>query len=385
MNYSERWEIREELGEGGQGKVYLVSNKLESLAIEEKVVQSIQQFSGISTADKRKKHYEIFRDSIIKMFELEHPSQQGALKVLHSPENARDANLAEERLKREIQAMVKHLHPNLIKILDFDTDSKWFVSEFYPNGSLSKNIDIFKGDFLKSLKAFRPLVDAVATLHQKHCIHRDIKPRNVFLDSDNNLILGDFGLVYFTDSQRTRISAKFENVGSRDWEPPWAFGIRIEDLKPTFDVFTLGKLLWAMVSGLPVLQLWYFDRDPNNLEKLFPNSPSMELANLLLGKCIVQEEKDCLPHAIALLDEVDKLLSIFEYDADILNKNIERACKVCGIGTYKLVAEGGFNQTKDWGFDPAGNRNMRIFRCRHCGNIQLFSYDGDELPEAWQE
>jgi hypothetical protein len=76
----------------------------------------------------------------------------------------------------------------------------WFVSEFYPKGSVSKskNQSIFAGDFAKALKAFRPC---------------------------------------------------------RDWMPAWAQGVRIEDIRPSFDVFTLGKLLWSLVSGQPKLRL----------------------------------------------------------------------------------------------------------------------------------
>ncbi|GAJ03833.1 unnamed protein product [marine sediment metagenome] len=58
------------------------------------------------------------------------------------------------------------------KILDVDQDSMWYVSQFYENGTLADNRDIFKGDFVKSLKAIRPLVEAVATLHKKSYVHR---------------------------------------------------------------------------------------------------------------------------------------------------------------------------------------------------------------------
>ena len=101
-------------------------------------------------------------------------------------------------------------------MLEIDTDLSWYVSKFYPNGTLADKIDMFKGNLLEAIKAIRPLVEAVATLHKKGYVHRDIKPQNIFLNSNKDLILGDFGLVYFIDNEHTRISETYENVGSRD-------------------------------------------------------------------------------------------------------------------------------------------------------------------------
>ncbi len=384
MDYSERWEIRDELGEGGQGKVYLVSNKLKSLDIERKIVQSINQFSGVSTSEKIKEHYESFRGSIIKMLELEKPSQQGALKVLHLPEDARDPNLAEKRIQNEIEAMSKNIHQNLIKIIEVDEDYKWYVSEYYPNGSLSKNRNLFKGDLYSALKSIRPLVEGVSELHKKGYVHRDIKPQNVFIDSDRQLILGDFGLVYFKDDQRIRASKTFENVGSRDWMPGWAMGIRIDDVKSSFDVFSLGKLLWSMVSGMPILQLWYYDKDHFNVEIMLPDSPHIKFANLLFSKCVVEEEHDCLPDAASMLEQIDSIITMIESNTDRLDLAIERRCRVCGKGIYNMVANENFHDISYFGLRPDGNLTMRIFTCNICGHVQQFSYKKDNRPSAWE-
>lgn len=311
MDYSKKWRIIDTLGEGGQGKVYRVS-KL-NLELEKDCVRSMRGLTGISTSAKQDRdHFDKFRKSLFELLKLEDTSNQGALKVLHKIENARDANLAVERIKREIEAMSENLHPNLIKILESDPDSKWFVSQFYERGTLAHNSDMLKGDFVKSLKAIRPLVEAVSKLHENNYVHRDIKPQNVFLNSNKDLVLGDFGLIYFEDDQRTRISAKYENVGSRDWMPAWAMGMRIDDLKPTFDVFSLGKLLWSMVSGKAILQLWYFRRDKFNVEKMFPNSWGIKYANPLFEKCIVEDEGDCIQDAGVLLAEIDEVLGKIE-------------------------------------------------------------------------
>jgi serine/threonine protein kinase len=268
--------------------------------------------------------------------------------------------------------------------VDSDTDDEWFVSKFYPGGTLAKRLDTFKGDFLSVLKNARPIIEAVAKLHEAGSVHRDIKPANVFIGAKNELILGDFGLIFFEDVQHTRVSETYENVGSRDWMPGWDMGMRIEDIKPTFDVFSLGKILWAMTSGRPILQLWYFDRERFNVEKMFPNAANIPWANPLFKKCIVEEEKDCLPNARALLNEVDKTIIAIESNADRIDIKVKRKCKVCGLGEYKLVADGNDTNVYNFGIHPTGSKMIKIYSCTNCGNVQLFSYNG-ELPPAWQK
>jgi len=259
------------------------------------------------------------------------------------------------------------------------------VSQYHPKGTLIENQNKFVGNFIKSLRVFRQLVEGVSELHKNNIVHRDIKPQNVFLDSDDNLVLGDFGLVFFTDERHTRISGTLENVGSRDWMPAWAMGRRVEDIKPSFDIFCLGKLLWSMVSGSPFLNLWYFDKPENNIEEKFPNSKSISWVNSLLKKCIVEHEENCISNATELLAAVDEVLSNADINADRFDPKIERRCKVCGVGTYALIVDRKPAQSRNFGLETAGDRSFKIFTCNHCSHVQLFAFGGGLNPNAWQE
>ncbi|MEI4884253.1 hypothetical protein Q8G49_29240, partial [Klebsiella pneumoniae] len=78
---------------------------------------------------------------------------------------------------------------------------------------------------------------------------RDIKPANVFVGSADDLILGDFGIVYLPE-QPERVTRTLERVGPLEYMPVWAdLGERLEKVEPNFDVYMLGKLLWCMVAG----------------------------------------------------------------------------------------------------------------------------------------
>ena len=134
---------------------------------------------------------------------------------------------------------------------------------------MSNCLKAYKGRVLDALTAFRPIVDAVSALHTKKVVHRDIKPDNIFVASDGHLVLADCGLAFKLE-HKDRLTRTFENVGTRDFQPPWSYSKRLEDVQPAFDVFSLAKVLWAMVSGRPRFPLWYFDREGNDLRPDIP-------------------------------------------------------------------------------------------------------------------
>ena len=216
--------------------------------------------------------------------------------------------------------------------------------------------------------------------------------------------MGDFGLIYFDDEDNTRISETFGNVGSRDWMPPWAQTIRLEDVKASFDVFSLGKVLWSMISNVPKLQLWYFTKDENNLEKIFPKIPYIKYANKIFEKCIVEKEKDCLNNASDLLTLIDEILYLIGNNVDFFCDEENRPCKFCGKGTYTLLNDD-FDKIKnkyssnqftisqsmtnefmsDFGINTNNLKNFKIFYCNYCGNTQWFFLPSSFRAKAWKK
>ena len=380
MQYRGRWEEIEDIGEGGQGKVIRVLDKQKvqlDIHILTEAIQSVRQGGRIIM-----KELEKVRKGIAEIVRAENPVNHGALKILHSPNEARNFEDAEERLKRELKAMEQADHPNLLKVEDFDLEEKWFVSKYYPNGTLKKRSDWFTGQVKRALTAIRPVVEGVATLHKKGFVHRDIKPENIFVDEEKQLVLGDFGLVFFEDQEYTRLSGTYENVGSSAWMPPWAMYRRIEDVTSSFDVFSLGKTIWVMVSTNPILPFWFHDKEEFNLEIIFPDRPEMALLNDLLNKCIVEDEEHCLENADLLLNEIDSLLGALRLGADPISDS-ERPCRVCGFGKYQLTVDRELFRIRNFGLNPKGASNFKIFVCNNCGHVQLFSYPSGDDPPGW--
>jgi len=382
MNYDDKWEIIEKIGEGGQGKVFRVFDKSIKKETDHNIVEFLSTIH-LSHVDKVQSNLDEFFNLVYKRLEIQDISNHKALKVLHKPLDARENSLSKDRIRNELKAMHDIQHSNLLKIIEYDAEDKWFVSEFYSNGTLNVKLSQSFGKALYSLKLIRLLVEAVSELHKNKFVHRDIKPENIFISSIDELILGDFGLVFFNDNKHTRISNTFSNVGSRDWMPGWAMSKRIEEVNPSFDVFSLGKVIWSMISGIPVLPLWYFKDSDNNLELLFPKKREMKIVNMLLDKCIVEREKNCIPNANDLLEEIDSTIDKIESKIDAIGVDENRVCKVCEKGSYILQSNSKKND-HNFGLTIQDQSYYLIYVCNHCGNTQLFFCPGGVPPKAWK-
>lgn len=410
MSYAKSWKKVDEIGEGGQGKVSKVlKNSIEFLdpfsfarAIETafSIMNHPDAESKIAQHIKESKRNgelpfdEQMRKSINDFVDYQNRTKYYALKELHTPNSAKHYGTSEERLRREIEAMEQISHPNLLKIVDYDLDDKWFVSKYYPNGTLKDQSELFTGQVDRALKAIRPVVAGVAKLHKKGIVHRDIKPENIFVDEDGKLILGDFGLVYFQRGDRTRLSDTVENVGSYDWMPSWAMRKRLEDVTPRSDVFSLGKTIWSMVSDKPTLPLWYHREPEYDIECLDPSNQYVDFLNKLLDVCIVEKEKDCCPDARHLLVFIDNIISAINKGAEPMRGQVKRSCRVCGFGWYQHIIDT-MEKPKDGSGQDANERMLsvfgmtsqecgfKVFVCNHCGHAQTFFFYNNQLSRAW--
>ena len=366
-NYEDSWEKIHKLGSGGQGEVWLSYKRSSIDPWYQRFRQGIQSFSSNISNHGGPKEIEQWFQELMRRVKGEIPSD-GALKILHNPKEAgQEDKQAKERMRLEIDALAKVNHKNIIKILDHDDEPVWYVSGFFPEGNLSdeKNRKIFKANPTKSLRAFIGLVQGVAELHSKKLIHRDIKPANIFC-RDSQLILGDFGLVFFSDDQHTRITESMEKVGTSDWMPTWTQGrYRVEDVKASFDVFSLGKILWCLISGKSFLRLHYYTQPEFDLCKQYPSDTRMKLVNeMLLSKCLVEHEADCLQSAKELLECCMKL-------QERLNAEKRRKCAVCGVGKY--VGDVGCT---------VGKSECYHLYCDHCGyRVSFNANNGYEIPK----
>ena len=165
----------------------------------------------------------------------------GAVKIPH----AITSEKIDIRLREEIRAMASFSHPNLIRLLSHDPEAtpRWFIMDFYRKGTLEHYKHVFKGSPLRALEALRPIVEGVSQLHSHSTVHvhRDIKPKNIFVSDSGQLVLGDFGIVFTKADDRTRLTQPGDAPYSRDWIPEWVRHRSLDDFSPKVDVYMLGS------------------------------------------------------------------------------------------------------------------------------------------------
>ena len=192
------WQIiGDPLGSGGQSIVYLVRGP-DRLRRRNKDIQQIFAFSpwGTSMAETRASLTGEFAEAIVDYGRTESPAELGALKEFKL---RNDEQQAISRLKQEVEILHEG-RPGLPSLLDSNVNERWMVTEYFPNGTLENNSSKYAGDVRRALKAFLSLARTVAALHAQEIVHRDIKPANVFVRQDDELVLGDFGIVFVPDS-----------------------------------------------------------------------------------------------------------------------------------------------------------------------------------------
>ena len=393
QNYGD-WQTVKRINGGGQSDVYLVRNA-NRVAAREKSLVAIGKLSSLHLDPEAAL---AFANAISNLSREETPKELGALKVFKIPPEVAttpaipltlEENEAIQRLKNEASAL-KTKRPGLPKLLDFNIGKRWLVTEFFPNGTVEDHIGRYRGRPLPALRAFRSLVSAVASLHKDGYIHRDIKPANVFVRNEDELVLGDFGIVYVPEAAE-RLTLTNERVGPRDYMPPWAdYGVRHEHVEANIDVYMLGELLWCMVAGRLKLPREYHARPEFDLTKLFPNDRSMNQINSILALCVVELPQQCLESGDELLGRVDGSIALIERDAALVEQNgkLVLPCRVCGKGTYEPYAANGSVRIPS--FDDLSRPNnaifMRVFVCNVCTHYEFFApnFPDEAYTKGWK-
>jgi eukaryotic-like serine/threonine-protein kinase len=118
---------------------------------------------------------------------------QAAIKILHGHLSSSEA----ERFQQEAQTMERLTHPSIVRVFDFDVQDgiPFLIMEYAPNGSLRQR---YPEGSIVSLSQIIPSIKQVAAAlqyaHEQKSIHRDVKPENMLLGRQQEVLLSDFGL-----------------------------------------------------------------------------------------------------------------------------------------------------------------------------------------------
>jgi len=248
--FAQRYEVIEELGKGGMGKVYRVFDK----KIEEEV----------------------------------------ALKLLR-PEIAADKKTI-ERFRNEIKFARKISHRNVCRMYDLnEEESIHYITMEYVHGEdlksmirMSRQLSVGTAVYIAT-----QVCDGLAEAHRLGVVHRDLKPQNIMIDKDGNARIMDFGIARSIKAKG--ITGAGVMIGTPEYMSPEQ--VEGKDVDQRSDIYSLGVILFEMVTGrvpfegdtpftIGVKQKSETPKDPKELNTQVPS----DLSRVIL-KCMEKSKE----------------------------------------------------------------------------------------------
>ena len=175
-----------------------------------------------------------------------------AIKVLHdsiAPDN-------QDTILKEAQVIAHMNHPHIVKVIAFNIhpdpqgDIPYFVMTYAPNGALDR---LHRKDEQLPWKTIihymRQIADALDYIHEQGVIHQDIKPANMLLGADYEILISDFGTVELI--QNTGPHNRDKCIGTTSYMAPERFTLD-ERLSPASDIYSLGVMVFEWLTGKPL-------------------------------------------------------------------------------------------------------------------------------------
>jgi TolB-like protein len=200
--FAGRYEIIEELGKGGMGRVFRAFDK----KIEEEI----------------------------------------ALKFLNPEITANKQTV--ERFRNELKFARRVVHKNVCRVFDLnEAEGILFITMEYVPGEDLKSLLRRSGQLTveKSISIARQLSEGLAEAHGLGLIHRDLKPQNIMIDRQGQARIMDFGIARSLTTAGTTEAGLV--MGTPEYMSPEQ--ISGEDVDQRSDIYSLGVILYEMVTG----------------------------------------------------------------------------------------------------------------------------------------
>lgn len=155
-----------------------------------------------------------------------------------------------EMFDHEVRSLRKLSNPSIVKIVGepfSDAGGNLFLPMEFVEGKTISQIVQTNGAFneQEALSIFIKLLDAFSYIHNKSCIHRDVKPSNIMIRPDGSICVIDFGIA--KDSKTSTGKTIGRVVGTDGYmSPEQANGYNIDTRT---DIYSLGCLLHYMLTG----------------------------------------------------------------------------------------------------------------------------------------
>ncbi len=200
---------------------------------------------GISAFGPYRVVREVGRGGMGAVYEVTHADlpRRLALKLILESQADDDAL---QRFECEAQLLGQVRHRNVLVVHAYGRSARgpYLVTDLVEGESLRQRLFDGPLEAREAARIVRDLADAMAAVHAKGILHRDIKPDNVLLQPDGTPVLLDFGLARELGAQRLTMSGQI--VGTPAYmAPEQAAGVTDERT----DIYGLGAVLFALLAG----------------------------------------------------------------------------------------------------------------------------------------
>jgi len=264
--FAGRYQVIEELGHGGMGKVY-------------------------------------------KVFDRETDSKV-ALKLI-KPGVAADKNTI-ERFRNELKLARDISHKHICRMYDLgrDGDDYFITMEYVPGEDLKSFIRRARRlDIGTAIAVAKQVCEGLAEAHRAGVVHRDLKPSNIMIDRDGDAKIMDFGIA--RSLRKKGITGPGVVIGTPEYMSPEQVEGKEADQRA--DLYSLSIILYEMVTGaVPfdgetafAIGLKHKSEPPENPKTLNPQIPD-DLSRLIL-KGLEKDKEKRYQTAAELLSDLIKI------------------------------------------------------------------------------
>jgi tetratricopeptide (TPR) repeat protein/tRNA A-37 threonylcarbamoyl transferase component Bud32 len=215
------------------------------------------------------------------------------------------------RFLAEAESIARFHHPHIVQIFAYgDHDGRpYFEMEYVDGGSLADRLGGKPWPLRDSARLVETVARAIHAAHRLGVVHRDLKPANILLTSDGIPKIADFGLAKCLDAEAGQTRTEWI-VGSPSYMAPEQAGEGSKPIGPAADVYSLGAILYELLTGRPPFQAATAFETLEQVRSLEPIAPARlrpglprDLATICL-KCLEKDPARRYDSAAALAEDL---------------------------------------------------------------------------------
>lgn len=237
-----------------------------------------------------------------------------ALKMILRRELASPEELA--RFRSEAESAARLDHPHIVPVFEVGEHEgqPYFAMKYVEGTTLAERLAEGPIHAREAAALLAPICHAIQDAHEHGILHRDLKPSNILIDREGRPHVSDFGLAKRVEGgeQLTRSGAVIGTPSHM--APEQAAGGRGQ-LGPASDVYSLGTILYQMLTGRPPFQaatpvdtvLLLLEQDP--LPPRLVNPLANRDLEMIALRCLQKPQALRYPTAKALADDLEAFLA----------------------------------------------------------------------------